>query len=65
MVITDEERRRCEELDRRELRDRFAAAALTGIIAAISNAYGYETNIEERVTCAYKYADAAIKEREK
>ena len=51
------------EARQRELRDRFAIAALTGLLSTITTGehYGPQTAAQD----AYKYADAMLKERAK
>jgi len=48
------------------LRDLFAAAALTGLLAMYAHPqYAGEPPLERSATSAYEYADAMLREREK
>jgi hypothetical protein len=53
------------EIARAELRDRFAMAALTGLLAHRNNAPSFiSTHQDQRARMAYEYADAMLKARD-
>ena len=53
-----------EELDRKELRDRFAMSALTGMLSTVQENLS-SGDIERFCLAAYRFADAMISARVK